>query len=94
MALVAGGHVSAGSSVEVFSPEGKCQHLLANVPVGGSHWHIPVLAYIEGNIFACAGHSNENATVKKYFLIKRSKKLIFLKNQIYQFLIILEEETK
>jgi len=62
VALVVGGD-PAGPSVEVFSPEGKCQHLLSSIPIGGPALHIPVLAYIEGNILACAGHSYGNATV-------------------------------
>ena len=74
MALVVGGDPnSGGASVEVFSPEGKCQHLLSSIPVGGTYLHIPVLSYIGGNIFACAGHSNGNATVNKYNLSESKK---------------------
>ncbi len=61
MALVVGGN---DTSVEVFSPEGKCQHLLSSIPIGGAKYHIPVLAYIDEKIFACAGYTREgNGTV-------------------------------
>ena len=41
--------------MEVFSPDGKCQHQLASIPVNGSYLHYPVLAYIDGKILSCAG---------------------------------------
>jgi hypothetical protein len=61
VALVVGGVF--GPFVEVYSPEGKCQHRLTEIPIGGTKLHYPVLALIDEQIFACAGFSDGNGTV-------------------------------
>jgi hypothetical protein len=61
VALVVGGEY--GPFVEVYSPEGKCQHRLSDIPIGGNSFYFPVLALIDENIFACAGSSAGNGTV-------------------------------
>jgi hypothetical protein len=67
VALVVGGQNNG--SVEVLSPDGKCKHQLADVPLGSYEpfFHIPVLAYIDGKILACAGDTDiGGGTVQKY----------------------------
>ena len=65
MALVVGGNT--GPVVEVYSPEGKCQHRLSDIPIGGTAFNTPVLAFIDENIFACAGIVNGgNGTVLNF----------------------------
>ena len=58
MALVVGGFNNG--SVEVLSPDGHCQHQLADLPLGSYElfFHIPVLAFIDGKILACAGDTD------------------------------------
>ena len=51
VALVVGGFDS--SSVELYSPTGKCNHLLAPVPASGVK--NPVLVYVDEMIIACQG---------------------------------------
>ena len=63
VALIVGGD---GPAVEIYSPEGKCQHRLPDIPIGGIYLHIPTLSYINGKIMSCAGHSaRQNNTVSK-----------------------------
>ena len=65
VALIVGGD-SYGPAVEIYSPEGKCQHRLPDIPIRGSFLHIPTLSYINGKIMSCAGHSaSQNNTVSK-----------------------------
>jgi hypothetical protein len=61
VALVVGGDV--GPSVVVYSPEGRCQHRLPDIPIGGTQLHYLVLAFIDEKIFVCAGNSDGNGTV-------------------------------
>lgn len=49
-----GGH---GPAVELYSPEGKCQHRLSDIPIEGDSFILPVLAYIDGKILSCAGNT-------------------------------------
>ena len=44
--------------VELYSPEGKCQHVLAKVPGRMTEFWRPVLAYLGGKIMACHGSEN------------------------------------
>jgi hypothetical protein len=47
--------------VELYSPDGHCQHNLAPITVSGSESYEPVLAYIDEKILACAGYEpNKN----------------------------------
>ena len=64
VALIVGG-VGHGPAVEVYSPDGKCQHQLASIPTGGLYQYVPTLAYIDGKILSCAGIGSGNATVSK-----------------------------
>jgi hypothetical protein len=66
VALIVGG--LRGSSVEVYSPEGKCQHLLSDIPIEATYFKQPVLAFVDNKIIACAGDSDGTGTVnlKKY----------------------------
>ena len=65
VALIVGGD-RYGPAVEIYSPEGKCQHRLPDIPIGGISLHIPTLSYINGKIMSCAGHSaRQNNTVSK-----------------------------
>jgi hypothetical protein len=62
VALVVGGNDH--KEVELYSPEGNCQHNLAPIPVPGSQSHEPVLAYIDEKILACAGYKpNKNCYI-------------------------------
>lgn len=64
VALIVGGKY--GPAVEIYSPEGKCQHRLPDIPIGGSYLRIPILSYINGKIMSCAGESAlQNNTVSK-----------------------------
>ena len=51
------GTLGLGPAVEVYSPDGKCQHQLANIPIEGSTLRLPTIAYIDGKILSCAGFS-------------------------------------
>jgi hypothetical protein len=53
VAFVVGGNDH--TEVELYSPEGNCQHNLAPIPVSGLESHEPILAYIDDKILACAG---------------------------------------
>jgi hypothetical protein len=53
---VVGGSQS-GKKVEVYSPDGMCQHNLAPLPVSLNE---PVPAYIDNDIFVCGGIGNKN----------------------------------
>ena len=65
VALIIGGTAS-GPSVELYSPDGKCQHRLPDIPIGGLYYDRPALAFINDKILSCAGHSqNINSTVSK-----------------------------
>ena len=65
VALIVGGDMY-GPAVEIYSPEGKCQHRLPDIPIGGSYLVLPTLSYINGKIMSCAGHSaSQNNTVSK-----------------------------
>ena len=56
VALVVGGE--GKFDVELYSPEGKCQHVLAKVPGRMTEFWRPVLAYLGGKIMACHGSEN------------------------------------
>ncbi len=56
VALIIGGEGKLDG--ELYSPEGQCQHLLAQVSTAFSELWRPVLAYLGGKIMAC--HSSEN----------------------------------
>ena len=56
MAFVVGGDQTE-HAVEIFSPDGKCQHRLADIPINGSFYHIPVLALVDNGILSCGGHT-------------------------------------
>jgi hypothetical protein len=58
VALIVGGE--GKFDVELYSPEGLCQHLLAQVPGSMTEFWRPVLAYLDGKIMAC--HGSENNT--------------------------------
>ena len=47
-----------GPAIEIYSPDGKCQHQLAHVPIDGTLFHLPAIAYINGKILSCGGHSD------------------------------------
>ena len=65
VALIVGGD-GYGPAVEIYSPEGKCQHRLPDIPIGGIYLNIPTLSYINGKIMSCAGYSaRQNNTVSK-----------------------------
>ena len=65
VALIVGGDMY-GPAVEIYSPEGKCQHRLPDIPIGGSYLVLPILSYINGKIMSCAGYSAfQNNTVSK-----------------------------
>jgi len=50
--------------VEIYSPEGKCQHLLKNIE---SHGFLrPILAYIRGKILACGANPGLNMRCWSY----------------------------
>ena len=51
-----GGSIN-GLKVEVYSPDGMCQHNLAPLPVSLNE---PVPAYIDNKIFVCGGSGNRN----------------------------------
>ena len=55
VALIIGGESETGPAVEVFSPDGKCQHQLANIPISTLTLHLPALGYVEGKIISCGG---------------------------------------
>ena len=60
VALIVGGE--GKFDVELYSPEGQCQHLLAPIPgriIMTEFWK-PVLAYLGGKIMACHGGDNNN----------------------------------
>ena len=65
-----------GPAAEIYSPEGNCQHQLANLPVNTTNPLIPTLAYIDGKILSCGGHIEEGsvslAVPKPTFIIKSS----------------------
>ena len=56
VALIVGGE--GKFDVELYSPEGGCQHLLAPVPGRMTEFLRPVLAYLGGKIMACHGSEN------------------------------------
>jgi hypothetical protein len=58
VAFVVGGNGNAGiQRVELYSPDGNCQHNLSSVPV---ELYEPVLSHIDDKIFACGGNGNKN----------------------------------
>ena len=57
VAIVVGGELN-GTAVEIFSPDGKCQHRLADIPKNGSYYHIPVLALVDNRILSCGGRAD------------------------------------
>ncbi len=57
MVLLAGGN--GQSSVEVYSPNGKCNYALAPLPTAGTNFGL-ILSYINQVIFACGGPLNKN----------------------------------
>jgi hypothetical protein len=57
VALLAGG--ANRSTVELYSPTGNCNYLLAPLPTTGTNFEI-ILAYINQIIFVCGGPNNRN----------------------------------
>ena len=47
------GHSQTGHAVEIFSPDGKCQHRLADIPINGSNFQSLVIALVDNGIFSC-----------------------------------------
>ncbi len=80
VALIVGSS-DQGPAVEVYSPDGKCQHRLADIPVGGAYLHLPTLAYIDGKILSCAGDAVGNSTAS-VFLVMLFNKLILIKERL------------
>jgi len=58
VAFVVGGF--GHKEVELYSPDGTCQHSLAPFPVSGSEYFEPVLAFMDEKILACGGRQNKN----------------------------------
>jgi hypothetical protein len=68
VALIVGGH--DGPTVEVYSPNGDCQHQLPNIPIGSGYFYWPVPAYINGKLLSCGGNPQSSATVRIISRIK------------------------
>jgi hypothetical protein len=79
VALIVGSS-DQGPAVEVYSPDGMCQHRLADIPVGGAYLHLPTLAYIDGKLLSCAGDAVGNSTASVY-LVTLFNKPILIKRQ-------------
>ena len=75
MALVVGGD-ELGPSVEVISPDGKCQHRLPDIPAGRPFLDTPTLPYIEDNIFACVENPNGKKTVIEFLIENKFEEII------------------
>ncbi len=73
VALIVGG--SDGATVEVYSPNGDCQHQLPNIPSVSGYLRYPTPAYIDGKLLSCGGHPESSATVR---IISRIKFLFVL----------------
>ncbi len=67
VALIVGGD---GPTVEVYSPNGDCQHQLPNIPTVSGGFHLPAPAYINGKLLSCGGHPGSPATVRIISRIK------------------------
>ena len=67
VALIIGGTSPNGPTVELFSPDGKCQHQLADIPTRGTYLYGPALAYIENKIFSCGGRGYGITTVSLFW---------------------------
>jgi hypothetical protein len=74
VALIVGGN--DGTTVEVYSPNGDCQHQLPNIPTVSGFLQYPTPAYIDGKLLACAGHPESSATVRIISNIKNLYRLI------------------
>jgi hypothetical protein len=55
VALIVGGN--GPSTVELYSPTGNCNYLLAPLPTTGTNFEI-ILAYLNQVIFVCGGPNN------------------------------------
>jgi len=53
--MVAGSKNGYHRTVELYSPNGKCHHSLANLPSGAMD---PVLAFVDNKILSCAGQND------------------------------------
>ena len=57
------GTSESGPAVEVFSPDGNCQHQLASIPALVTSWSYPTIAYIGGNILSYGGDKSVSYTI-------------------------------
>ena len=64
MALIVGS-IGYGPAVEVYSPDGGCQHRLASLPIGGLFHFSPTLAFVDDKILSCAGGGDGSGTVSR-----------------------------
>ena len=64
MALVVGGQSTR--SVELYSPSGKCQHRIADIPIVGNQLYTPSLAFINDQIIACPSYTNDTNICFQY----------------------------
>jgi len=64
VALVVGGQSS--KSVELYSPSGKCQHKLADIPIADNQFYTPSLAFINDKIIACPSFTNDTNICFEY----------------------------
>ncbi len=65
-----GGDTDQGKNVEIYSPDGGCQHLLREIPDSYlDGFYRPILAYIGGKILAC-GADCLGCRVKCYSYVK------------------------
>ena len=57
----------SGRAVEIFSPDAKCQHRLADIPINGNYYHIPVVTLVDDGILSCGGHTSSNKVFNLLF---------------------------
>ena len=60
--------------VEVFSPDGGCQHIVAPLPI--QQLINPVLVLLDGHIVACGEYYDTQVTSSNYFFSKRIEKKV------------------
>ena len=75
VALIVGSNSRFGSAAEIYSPEGNCQHQLANLPVNTTNLLIPTVAYIDGKILSCGGDPHKGTvslTIPRQTFINKS----------------------
>jgi len=83
VAFVVGGDPH-GSSAQLYSPNGKCRHRLAQIPIGDSrYWHIPALALVENGIVACGGHTSSTKNTECWLYNIASNVWTVYSNSVY-----------